>query len=405
MKNLLRSLAAVSLAVTGLLTVVSLPVANAATTKKAVTCYRLESNKVHSHKYVTVKGVCPRGWSKKKPEPAVAANSVEVPPTANLTETGSTLLYPLWNIWAPAYQNQFPQVSLTTAGTGSGTGIADAASGTVNVGSSDAYLSSSTLSANPTLLNIPLAISYQVIAYNVPGVLAHLDLSGTVISQIYQGKITNWNDPAIAVLNPKVKLPNLPIVALHRSDGSGDTFIFTQYLSGQDPAWASSISYGTTVAFPAIKNALGENGNGGMVSGCQATPGCIAYVGVSYLTQVLGDGMTYAALLNGRGQYVMPSATAVATEAAGFTKLTPANGTISMVNGKVNGGYPIINYEYAIVNKNQASASSAKAVRSLLEWAINPKFGNSHDYLSQVRFQALPSQVVAQSFKQISKIH
>jgi phosphate transport system substrate-binding protein len=177
-------------------------------------------------------------------------SGVETPPAASLTETGSTLLYPLWNIWAPAYEKAYPKVSLTTGGTGSGTGIADAASGTVNIGSSDAYLSPSVKQATPGLLNIPLAISYQVIAYNIPGVNAHLKLNGGVIAAIYRGSITKWNDPAIVHLNPTVKLPALPIVALHRSDGSGDTFIFSQYLSDQVPSWAKGPGFGTTISFP-----------------------------------------------------------------------------------------------------------------------------------------------------------
>ncbi len=340
---------------------------------------------------------------KHKPTP-IGIVKVETPPSANLTETGSTLLYPLWNVWSAAYQAKFPNVNITTGGTGSGTGIADAANGTVNVGSSDAYLSSSVLAATPTLMNIPLAISYQIIAYNIPGVTAHLNLSGYLLSQIYQGKITNWNDPAIAAVNPGITLPNLPIVALHRSDGSGDTFIFTQYLSRQDPTWSSTVSYGTTVAFPSISNALGENGNGGMVSGCATTKGCIAYVGVSYQAQVLGDGLTYAKLKNGNGQFVMPSPAAAQKEAFVYQNQTPANDTISIINGRVDNGYPIVNYEYAIVNKSQSSSSTAKALRSLLEWAISPRQGNLPLYLNQVNFVPLPLKVVDKSLKQIQQI-
>lgn len=353
----------------------------------------------------SVSGVASAATHHAKKKVTSVAVKVERPPKASLTETGSTLLYPLWNLWAPAYQHQFSNVTVTTGGTGSGTGIADAASGTVNVGSSDAYLSPSVVSSTPSLMNIPLAISYQVIAYNIPGVHAHLKLNGKILSAIYRGQITKWNDSAIQSLNPGITLPNLGIVALHRSDGSGDTFIFTQYLSRQDPAWNSSVSYGTTVSFPSIPNALGENGNGGMVSGCNATPGCIAYVGVSFLTQVLGDGMTYASLLNGTGQYVLPTQHAAALEAAGYTKITPANETISMINGRVKGGYPIVNYEYAIVNQNQANTSVATAVRSLLEWAISPKFGNNPRFVNQVNFLPLPEKVVKESLKQIHKIH
>ncbi len=336
---------------------------------------------------------------------ATTTGAIETPPTATISETGSTLLYPLWNIWTPAYQQKFPQVTINTAGTGSGTGISDAANGTVNIGSSDAYLSSSQTQATPTLLNIPLAISVQVISYNLPGVTAHLKLSGKLLSQIYQGKVTTWNDPAIASANPGVTLPSIPIVALHRSDGSGDTFIFTQYLSKQDAAgWGSGISYGTSVQWPSTPGGLAENGNGGMVSGCKATPGCIAYVGISFLSQLLGDGLNYGQLQNGAGNYELPTPAAVQAEANYFTPKTPANGTISLINGPVSDGYPIINYEYAIVNSHQQSASTAKAVRSLLQWAISPTYGNSSQYLSQVSFQPLPAKVIAQSTKQIASI-
>jgi len=336
---------------------------------------------------------------------ATQTSAIETPPTATVSETGSTLLYPLWNIWTPAYNQKFPQVTINTAGTGSGTGISDAANGTVDIGSSDAYLSSSQTQATPTLLNIPLAISVQVISYNVPGVTAHLKLSGTLLSEIYQGKITTWNDPAIASANPGVTLPSIPIVALHRSDGSGDTFIFTQYLSKQDAqGWGRTVSYGTTVQWPSTPGALAENGNGGMVSGCKATPGCIAYVGISFLSQLLGDGLNYGQLQNGAGNYELPTPAAVQAEADYFTPKTPPNGTISLINGPVSDGYPIINYEYAIVNSHQSSASTAKAIRSVLQWAISPTYGNSSQFLSQVNFQPLPAKVTAQSTKQIASI-
>ncbi|HUX05531.1 MAG TPA: phosphate ABC transporter substrate-binding protein PstS [Acidimicrobiales bacterium] len=341
---------------------------------------------------------------KKKTPVKAQVFRVETPSKASLTEAGSSLLYPLWNLWAPAYQGKYPQVSLTTGAGGSGLGISEATSNTINIGSSDAYLSPTQVSATPTLMNIPLVISSQVVAYNIPGVNAHLNLSAKVIAQIYEGQITNWNDPAIAAANSKINLPNLPIVPLYRSDGSGDTFLFTQYLSKQDPSgWGASVGFGTTVSWPKNASSLGENGNGGMVSGCQQTKGCIAYIGASYLSNILGGGMTYAALMNGKGQYVKWSAKAVAKEAAGF-KVFRNKGAVSMINAKTSGGYPIINYEYAIVNSHQSDTNAAKAVRSLLEWAINPKLGNSSSYLSQVNFLPLPTNFAVASLKLIKTI-
>ena len=234
---------------------------------------------------------------------------------------------------------------------------------------------------------------------------AHVVLSGKVLSSIYQGKVTTWNDPSIAALNPTLTLPATPIVTVHRSDSSGDTFLFTTYLSTADPSgWGKSIGYNTSVNWPATPGAQAAQGNSGMVAACKATPGCVAYVGISYLTQALQAGLGYAALKNGDGQAELPTAKTITTEAAAYVKKTPANGAISMIDGKVKGGYPIINYEYAIVNDNQSSASTAKDIRSVLEWAVNAKDGNASSYLSQVNFQPLPASVVTQSLKQIAKI-
>jgi len=332
-------------------------------------------------------------------------SGVETPSGGTVSETGSTLLYPLFNLWAGGYNTKYPSVTIQTAATGSGTGISEAENGTIEIGASDAYLSPTVVSSNPDLKNIPLAISAQVAAYNVPGVTAHLKLSGKVLSEIYQGQITKWNDSAIASANPGVTLPNTPIVTLHRSDSSGDTFLWTSYLSKADPSgWGTKIGYNTTVPWPAAPGALGENGNSGMVSGCKATPGCIAYVGISYLQQLLQGGMTYAALGNAKGQYIVPTTATIAAEAAGFVKKTPANGTISLIYGPIKGGYPIVNYEYAIVSTHQSSSSTAKNIRSVLEWSVNKNNGNNSSYLSQVNFQPLPSKVVAQSLKQILSI-
>jgi len=329
-------------------------------------------------------------------------SGVETPSGGSVSETGSTLLYPLFNLWASGYSEKYSGTTIQTGATGSGTGISEATNGTIEIGASDAYLSPSEVSATPTLKNIPLAISSQIVAYNVPGVTAHVKLSGKVLSEIYQGQITKWNDSAIASANPGVTLPATPIVTLHRSDSSGDTFLWTSYLSKADPSgWGPKIGFNTTVPWPAAPGALGENGNSGMVSGCKATVGCVAYVGISYLTQVLQGGMGYAALGNGAKQYELPTQQAIATQAAGYVKHTPANGTISMIYGNVKGGYPIVNYEYAIVNAKQSSSSTAKNIRSVLEWALNKNDGANSSYLSQVNFQPLPSKVSAQSLKQI----
>jgi len=158
------------------------------------------------------------------------------------------------------------------------------------------------------------------------------------------------------------------------------------------------------VSWPNAPGALAETGNSGMVSGCKATPGCIAYIGISYLTQSLQAGLGEAELQNGKGNYELPSAQTIEAEANYYVNKTPANGTISMIYGPVSNGYPIINYEYAIVNSQQSSSDTAQAIRSVLDWAINLKEGNSSQYLSPVYFQPLPSKIVTASQKQISNI-
>ena len=326
--------------------------------------------------------------------------------TITLVETGSSLLYPLFNEWVQPFEKSHPHIKITTQSTGSGTGISQASKGAADIGASDAYLSPTDVKATPGLMNIPLAISAQMVNYNLPGFTGTLKLSGTILSAIYQGQITTWNDPKIAAINPGVTLPSTKIVALHRSDGSGDTFLFTQYLSKQDPSgWGQKISYGTTVAFPAISNSLAEKGNGGMVQGCAKTPGCVAYIGVSYQSQTKADNLGQAELQNGSGNYVALTSKTVAAEAASFASSTPASGAISLIDGKnAAQGYPIINYEYAIVLANQPSATKPQAIKAMLAWAMAPNGGSASSFLDAVNFQPLPTSAVTVSESLLAKI-
>jgi phosphate transport system substrate-binding protein len=325
--------------------------------------------------------------------------------SVSLEETGSSLLYPLFNLWVAGAKTKFPNLTVTTASTGSGTGVSAAATGTVQIGASDAYLAPSEVSAYPGLMNIPLAISSQFIAYNIPGVTGHLKLTGKLLSQIYQGQVTNWDAPAIKSINPGLSLPNLPIVTIHRSDSSGDTFLFTSFLSDADPnGWGSKYSYSTSIQFPNAPGAEGAEKNSGMLTTCQATRGCVAYIGVSYLQQALSAGLGEAELQNKSGNYELPTAAAISSEASGYASQTPTNGSISMIYGPASDGYPIVNYEYAIVETTQSSAQDAAAVQAFLAWTIDPSGGNASSYLNQVNFVPLPTQVINIAVNQLSKI-
>ena len=207
--------------------------------------------------------------------PAARAHADDV----TLTETGSSLIYPLFKLWAEEYAKTHPGVTVATNSTNSGEGIDKAVAGAVQIGASDAYMSDADIKRNPQIVNVAMAISAQTVNYNIPGLNdQNLKLSGPALAEIYTGKIRQWDDPAIATLNPGVKLPHSDIVPVHRSDPSGDTFVFTQYLAFSTErwqnrigfvspkSWQKSLGYGVTVAWPAIPGAMGATGNADMVA-------------------------------------------------------------------------------------------------------------------------------------------
>jgi phosphate transport system substrate-binding protein len=326
-----------------------------------------------------------------------------------ISEAGSSLLYPLMNTWAAAYQRQAPGVTVKTASTSSGKGIAAASAGSVDLGASDAYLSSGDLVKKPALLNIPLAIAAQTVIYNLPGLsgAGHVRLNSAVLAGMYEGTITTWDDPRISALNPRVNLPDLKIVPVYRQDMSGDTFLFTSYLStGSQSApgtqWNGAVGYGTTVAWPHVPAARSAAGSQGVLHACASTPGCVAYNGISYLSQARAAGLGEAALENFAGQYTLPTATAIGDSVASFVSLTPPNETISLIDGPAPTGYPIVNYEYAVVSARQPTAARASALRAFLTWVITT--GNQASYLSTVGFQPLPEALVTLGEDQVKEI-
>jgi phosphate transport system substrate-binding protein len=336
--------------------------------------------------------------------PGQAGGALLAAQTGTVTESGSGLLYPLALTWAKAYHQATPGVTVTTASTGSGRGIQLAATGKADIGASDAYLSSGDLVQNPTLLNIPLVISAQTVIYNLPDLSqgTHVNLDGTVLAGIYDGTITMWDDPAIAKINKGVPLPAIKIVPIHRSDSSGDTFLFTSYLSTQDPDWGSKIGYGTTAAWPSVAGALAKDGSVKTMDACVSTPGCIAYNGISYLNGALKGHLGYASLANEAGNYTLPTAPAIQASVASFVSLTPPNETISIIDGPAATGYPIVNYEYAVVKSKQPDAAKASEIRAFLKWVITT--GNDAKYVDTVGFQPLPSALMTLGEQQIAEI-
>jgi phosphate transport system substrate-binding protein len=320
-----------------------------------------------------------------------------------LNESGSTLLYPYLQVLAPPFHQAYPNITLVPGPGGSGKGISDAIAGTVQLGGSDAYLSPGVRAANPGLLNVPIVISAQAINYNLPGI-SNLKLTGNVLAQIYLGKLTRWNDPAIASLNPGVSLPSVPIVPVRRVDSSGDTFIFTSLLSATNPTWASGPNFGTTVTWPPVSNELTANGNPGMVQTCKATPGCVAYVGVSVEAQARQAGLGEALLQNKAGNFVQPTAATVSAAVAAGAGRVPPDLATSLIYQPGANSYPIVNFEYLVVKSTQPSADVARAIRTFLAWAIDPAKGATPAHLASVNFVALPPAVIPKVKAAIAKI-
>jgi phosphate transport system substrate-binding protein len=325
--------------------------------------------------------------------------------TINIIETGSSLLYPLFNLWVPVFTQTHPNIKITTQSTGSGTGISQAVEGIVQIGASDAYMSNALTKQHPDVLNIPLAISMQMVNYNLPRLNhQHLKLSGPVLADIYSGKVTKWDDREIASLNPGVNLPNHQIITVHRTDGSGDTFIFTQYLSFSTSSWQNSVGYGTTVSWPALSGSLGAVGNPGMITATQGNPYSIAYIGCSYEDAIHKAALGTATLKNRDGNFVLPSAKTATAAASEMVSKTPANERVSLIFAPGSDSYPIINYEYVIVNRKQGSAETAAALREFFTWAISPDGGSAPHFISKLNFISLPAPIAKLSQAQIAEI-
>jgi phosphate transport system substrate-binding protein len=337
--------------------------------------------------------------------------------SASLTiaETGSTLILPLFQAWVSGYTKVDPDLHLTVGATGSEAGITQAVANQVQIGTSDAYMSDNQAMAHPHILNIPLAISAQTVVANLPELRgATLKLSGPVLAGIYAGTIRDWDAPRIAAINQGARLPHHAIVPIHRADGSGDTFVFTQFLtfstpdqqhlSSQDFNWEGKIGYGTTVSWPSVAGGLKASGNRGMVQTLADTPYSVGYLGGSFQADAEKAGLETAMLQNQDGKFLLPTPATVTAAAASLTPRTPPDERLTLVFAPGQDSYPLINYEYAVVSAKQPNAQMAEAISNFLLWCIGPQGGNARSYLEPVHFIALPTAIHALSEMQIAKI-
>lgn len=323
----------------------------------------------------------------------------------SLSETGSTLMYPLFQLWIADYEKGNSSVTVTPAATGSGTGQEAALSGKAAIGASDAYLSDEQAEQNRQFVDIPLAISAQTIDYNVPGLNnTALKLDGETLAAIYSGRITEWDAAPIAAMNPDVKLPHQQIVPVRRADGSGDTFIFTQFLDFANQQWSDGIGYGTAVAWPQLSTERTATGNDGMVKTLASTPYSIGYVGISFHDASAKAGLGSALLKNQAGVFLSPTPETIAEAASNLDQRTPADERLTLVYAPGANSYPLINYEYVVVSIQQPNLQTAAALRDFLSWAVGLQGGNAPKFLDAVGFVALPDFIRALSEQQINRI-
>jgi phosphate transport system substrate-binding protein len=298
-----------------------------------------------------------------------------------LVGAGSTLVAPLMSNWANDFEARY-SVSVTYGAVGSGAGIAQITARTVDFGASDAPLSAAQASACNGCVQIPWALTATGIAYHVNGV-KKLNLSPVVLAQIYLGQISKWNDGRITKLNKGVKLPNLAITPAFRSDGSGDTYAFTDLLARVSPTWKSKIGTSTAVTFP---TGVGGKGNDGISAVVNSTNGSIGYVAASY---ILNHGLKVAALRNRAGKYVFPNLKNILA-AAKVVKSVPANNELHIVNPPKSQplAYPLSTFTYGIMPKVSAKAPQLKQL-ALYALTTGQKFGAPLD------FQTIPGVVLA----------
>lgn len=289
---------------------------------------------------------------------------VEEAKPITLNGAGATFPHPLYTAMFDEYKKQNPNVTVNYQAVGSGAGIKQISEQTVDFGGTDGPMKDEQLAEakGGEILHVPTALGAVAVVYNVPGV-SDLRLAPDVLTDIFLGKITKWNDPRIAADNPGVNLPDMPITVAHRSDGSGTTFIFVDYLSAVSSEWEASVGKGTSVNWP---TGIGGKGNAGVAGVVQQTPGTIGYVELAYAKQ---NNIAYAELKNKDGNWVKPSlegASAAAAEAQ-----IPDDMRVSIVNAPGADSYPISGFTWLLIYKNQTDKEKGTAVVNLANWMIH----------------------------------
>lgn len=310
-----------------------------------------------------------------------------------LNGAGATFPYPMYSKWFNEYHKAHSDVQINYQSIGSGGGIRQVLAGTVDFGATDGPMSDDQLSqAKSKILHVPTVLGAVVPAYNIPGVNAELKFTPDILADIFLGKITTWNDARIAKVNPGVNLPGQPIVVVHRSDGSGTTFIFTDYLSKVSPEWKNSVGKGTSVNW---KVGLGGKGNEGVAGYIRNVQGSIGYVELIYALQ---NKIPYGVVKNSSGNFV--KASLESTTAAAASAKMPADFRVSITNAPGKEAYPIASFTWLLIPQQSKDGKKGQILQGFLQWMAT----DGQVFTKQLSYAPLPKPVVDQVLQTIKTV-
>jgi len=326
---------------------------------------------------------------------AGAAATAATAQAEQINGAGATFPYPIYSKWFSDYNKLHPDVEINYQSIGSGGGIRQLNNQTVFFGATDGPMTPDQMQGAPgRILHLPTVLGAVVPIYNIPGVDAPLKFSGTLLADIILGKVTKWNDPAIAGPNPGVKLPSTDITVAHRSDGSGTTYIFVDYLSKVSPEFKSKVGVATSVNWPV---GVGGKGNEGVAGLVKQTPGSIGYVELIYAKQ---NNIDYGSVKNMEGEFVAASLDSVTAAAAVAAKQMPPDFRVSITNAPGKGVYPISSFTWLLFYENPKDKPKARTMVDFMKWALS----DGQKAASDLGYAPLPSEVVALEMEALKKI-
>ena len=330
---------------------------------------------------------------------ATAAVGVGSAQNVLINGAGATFPYPMYSKWFDEYHKKFPTLQFNYQSIGSGGGIQQVTQGTVDFGATDGPMNDMQLKDfeakhGGPVLHFPTVMGADVPVYNIPGVTAQLNFTGDALAGIFLGKITKWNDPAITSANPGVKLPGDDIVVVHRSDGSGTTYIFVDYLCKVSKEWETKVGRGTSVNWPV---GLGGKGNEGVSGQVKQTPNSIGYVELIFARQ---NKMTFGKVKNVAGNFVEGSLASVTADAAGAVKEMPEDFRVSITNSPGKDSYPISSFTWLLIPTKIQDPVKKKAIADFVKWMLN----DGQSMAAALDYAPLPKPVVAKELKAVAKI-